>query len=71
MVGMKKPMIQVPVLDPKTGKPKMKKSNHRTFGVMVGFAEYRVVPKGSEPEAEAWLPRLPELAEEFLRGGGL
>lgn len=61
------PMIQVPVLDPRTGKPKMNKKNHRTFGVTVGYAEYRRIPKGSDPEAEAWLPRLEECAREFLK----
>jgi hypothetical protein len=67
------PMISVPVLDPKTGKPKMSSKNHRTFGQMVGYAEYRHVPKGSDPEAEKWREprRMEQAAMEFLRGGGL
>ena len=58
-------MEYVPILDPKTRKPQLKKTNHRTYGTCYGF-ECRLVPLGADPEAAAWTPRLAELVAEMV-----
>jgi hypothetical protein len=58
--------ISVPRIDPKTGRPALKKINHRTFGTCYQFAEYDRVEQGSEPERERWNDRLAELARALI-----
>ena len=59
------PMEWVPRVDPKTGVPTIKKSYSVAHGVLYGFEDCRLVPKGSKPELMAWWSRLPQIAQEL------
>lgn len=63
MDPLNQPMEWVPRLF--NGKPKLKKSYSRTHGVLYGFEDCYLVPKGSEPELAKWWSRLPQMVAEI------